>query len=98
MSQTVARVDMDAPLGSSSSSADGGDGDSRAAYSPLERALTRLEALAGIMPFCPPEHAEIYRSACFCHSRQLMGSLDAGRETTREGCCLGNIWRELKRL
>lgn len=57
--QTVARVHMDAPLGAA---ADSGDGE-RAAYSPLERVLTRLEALAGIIPFCPPEHAEIYRSA-----------------------------------
>ena len=57
VAQSVARVRMDAPLGSATVSGDA----ERAAYSPLERVLTRLEALAGIIPFCPPEHAEVYR-------------------------------------
>ena len=56
--QKVARVDMTAPLGTAGDG--GGDG---AAYSPLERCLTRLEALAGILPFFPAEHAAIYRLA-----------------------------------
>ncbi len=55
-SQKVARVDMDAPFGSAGDG--GGDG---AAYSPLERCLTRMEAFAGILPSCPAEHAAIYR-------------------------------------
>ena len=59
--QTVARVDMHAPLGSAAARGEV----ERTAYSPLERVLTRLEALAGILPACPPEHAEIYRWACF---------------------------------
>jgi len=52
-------VDMDAPLGSAAARGEV----EQTAYSPLERALTRLEALAGILPACPPEHAEIYRWA-----------------------------------
>ena len=62
---------MDAPLGSTGDGV--GDG---AAYSPLERCLTRLEALAGILPFCPAEHAAIYRSGCQSRSQSGLARQD----------------------
>lgn len=76
--QVHARVDLDSPLNDISVHAD-------ACYTPLQRNLSRLEALAGVEPLRRPTHEALYSAReAYAHDAARLQALNESKKRTRE--------------